>query len=188
GTAIAARVGQVLAVGLAVLGWQYNIFLLLIAVFVFLGAGMEYEQVRTSALAGDLTASRLTVTDLRVLTPHTGIGQAIAILTRSDQRAFPVLDEDSRLLGIVTRDDLLRGVDRAGLDAPVTTALATPATTGTIATTLPFEDAVAQLLQSNRDALPVIDESGRFAGLITRDNVTDVLLVQRMRQAMRDEA
>lgn len=187
GTAIAARVGQVLAVGLAILGWQYNIFLLLIAVFVFLGAGMEYEQVRTAALAGDLTASRLTVTDLRVLSPHTGIGQAISLLTRSDQRSFPVLDDENRLLGIVTRDDLLRGVDSAGLSAPVTMALATPDVTGTITTTMPFEDAVSLLMQSNRDALPVLDEAGHFAGLITRDNVTDVLLVQRMRQTMQHD-
>jgi Zn-dependent protease/CBS domain-containing protein len=180
GTRIAARVGQVLAVVLAIVGLQYNIFLVLIAAFVFLGAEAEYEHVQTRHLAGDLTAGRLTVTDLRILPPSMRLDQAIALLTRSDQRCFPVLDDSGHLLGIITRDDLLRGVTDSGLDAPVTAAMVPPDVTGTIPIEVPFLDAVAKLYESKRDALPVLAPDGRFVGLITRDNVTDVLLVQRM--------
>ncbi len=183
GTRIAARVGQALAVGLAILGLQYNPFLVLIAVFVFLGAEAEYEHVRTRQLAGDLTAGRLTVTDLRILPPTMNLQQAIALLTRSDQRAFPVLDDDGRLLGLVTRDDLLRGVSEQGLGALVTTAMVPPEQTGTIAVGIPFDEAVGRLYEGKREALPVVDDSGRFVGLITRDNVTDILLVRRLRES-----
>lgn len=183
GTRIAARVGQVLAVVLAIVGMQYNVFLVLIAVFVFLGAEAEYEQVQTRHLAGDLTAGRLTVTDLRVLPPSTRLDQAISLLTRSDQRCFPVLDDTGHLLGIITRDDLLRGVTESGLEAPVTAAMVPPEVTGTIPIGMPFEEAVARLYEHKRDALPVLGPDDRFVGLITRDNVTDVLLVQRMRRA-----
>jgi CBS domain-containing protein len=57
-----------------------------------------------------------------------------------------------------------------------------PDVTGTIPIEVPFLDAVAKLYESKRDALPVLAPDGRFVGLITRDNVTDVLLVQRMRK------
>jgi Zn-dependent protease/CBS domain-containing protein len=184
GTRIAARVGQVLAVVLAMVGLQYNIFLVLIAAFVFLGAEAEYEQVKTRDLAGDLTAGRLTVTDLRILPPSMQLDQAISLLTRSDQRCFPVLDDSGHLLGIVTRDDLLRGVTESGLEAPVTAAMVPPDVTGTISIGMPFEEAVARLYEHKRDALPVLAPDGRFVGLITRDNVTDVLLVQRMRRPL----
>jgi stage IV sporulation protein FB len=183
GTRIAARIGQTLAVVLAIIGLQYNVFLMLIAVFVFLGAEAEYEHVQTRHLAGDLTAGRLTVTDLRVLQPSTRLDQAIGLLTRSDQRCFPVLDDTGHLLGIITRDDLLRGVAESGLDAPVTLAMVPPEVTGTIAIDMPFEEAVGLLYEHKRDALPVLDAGGRFVGLMTRDNVTDVLLVQRLRRA-----
>ena len=188
GTKIAARVGQGVAVVFAILGLQYNIFLVLIAAFVFLGAEAEYDAVQTRAVAGDLTAQRLTVTDVRVLHPATRLDDAIRLLTRSDQRAFPVLDDGGRLLGILTRDEMLKGVTDAGLDAPVTVAMSPPEATGTITLGLGFEEAVQLLWQSKRDALPVVDGEGRFAGLMTRDNVTDVLLVQRPRQRLDGEA
>lgn len=187
GTRIAARVGQAFAVVFAIVGLQYNLFLVLIAAFVFLGAEAEVDAVQTRAVAGDLTAQRLTVTDVRVLHPTTRLDDAIRLLTRSDQRAFPVLDDTGHLLGILTRDEMLTGVTEAGLDAPVTVAMASPTITGTIALGLGFEEAVQALWQSRRDALPVVDADGRFAGLMTRDNVTDVLLVQRLRQRLDGE-
>ncbi len=184
GTRIAVRVGQALAVGFAIVGLQYNIFLVLIAAFVFLGAEAELDAVQTKQLAGDLTAQRLTVTDVRVLHPTMRLDEAIRLLTRSDQRSFPVLDETGHLLGILTRDEMLHGVATAGLEAPVTVAMATPETTGVIRVGVGFEEAVQQLWQSRRDALPVVDADGHFAGLMTRDNVTDVLMVQQLRQRL----
>ncbi len=184
GTRVAVRIGQALAVGLAIVGFQYNIFLVLIAAFVFLGAEAEFDAVRTRQLADSLTAERLTVTDVRVLPPATRLDEAIRLLTRSDQRAFPVLDESGHLLGVLARDELLRGVDAHGLAAPVTVAMAIPSVTGTILLHEGFEEAVQHLWQSRRDALPVVDAEGRFVGLMTRDNVTDVLLVQGLRQQL----
>ncbi len=184
GTRIAGRIGQAVAVGFALIGLQYNPFLLLIAAFVFLGAQAEMESVQTRALAGDLTAERLTVTDVRVLTPEVRLEEAIRLLTRSDQRAFPVLDPAGVLLGLLTRDDLLRGVSDAGMAAPVAIAMVPPSVSGVILLGMGFEEAVQQLFEGKRDALPVVAPDGRFVGLMTRDNVTDVLLVQRLRREL----
>lgn len=184
GTRIAGRIGQAVAVAFALIGLQSNPFLLLIAAFVFLGAQAEMESVQTRALAGDLTAERLTVTDVRVLTPEVRLEEAIRLLTRSDQRAFPVLDPAGVLLGLLTRDDLLRGVSDAGMAAPVSVAMVPPAVSGVILLGMGFEEAVHQLFEGSRDALPVVAPDGRFVGLMTRDNVTDVLLVQRLRREL----
>jgi len=184
GTRIAARIGQAIAIGFAIIGLQYNPMLLLIAAFVFLGAEAELESVQTRALAGDLTAERLTVTDVRVLTPEVRLEEALRILMRSDQRAFPVLDAKGVLLGLLTRDDFLRGISEVGMDAPVTVAMVPPVVSGTIPLGMGFEEAVARLFESGRDALPVVAADGRFVGLMTRDNVTDVLLVQRLRREL----
>jgi stage IV sporulation protein FB len=88
------------------------------------------------------------------------------------------------LLGLLTRDDLLRGVSEAGLAAPVTVAMVTPEVSGTIPLGMSFDEAVQQLFSGSREALPVVDQTGRFVGLMTRDNVTDVLLVQRLRREL----
>jgi stage IV sporulation protein FB len=184
GTQIAARIGQAFAVGLAFLGLQYNPMLLLIAVFVFLGAESEFAMIRNRELGGDLTARRLLVTDVHSLLPETTLDEAIRALTTLDQRAFPVIDPDGGLHGTVTRDDLLHGVARHGLAAPVSLAMQPPAGELVIPIDLPFEATMQRLLASGREALPVVDETGRFAGLITRDNLTDILLMQQLRSRM----
>ena len=184
GTRIAVRVGQGVALLLAIAGFRYNPMLMLIALFIFLGAEAELEQVQTRELAGGLSLQRLLVTDVRVLNPDTTLSQAITLLTSSDQRAFPVLAEDARLLGLLTRDDILRGLASSGMMAPVTSAMVTPEESGTIHIDTSFEVAVQQLMLGRREALPVVDQAGHFAGLITRDNVTDVMLVERLRQQL----
>lgn len=182
GTTVAARVGQAVAIGFAILGIQYSIMLVLIAAFVFLGAEAELAAVRNKHLTGGLTARRLTVTDVRVLPPEMTLEAAIRILTRSDQRAFPVLNNSGHLLGTLTRDDMLRGVSDLGLAASVTTALSHPAISGVVRAEMGFDEAIGVLHQSGREALPVVDAEERFVGLITRDNVTDVLLMERLRR------
>ena len=182
GTTIAARVGQAFAVALAGLGVFYSPMLLLIAGFVFLGAQAELEAVQVKVLGGDLTADRLIVTDVRVLREDATLASAITLLTRSDQRAFPVVDDDGRLVGLLTRDDLLRGVAEAGMHGSVMVAVGPSVGAGAVRLGTAFEESMQRLAESKRDALPVIDDAGHFVGLITRDNVTDVLLVERLRR------
>jgi stage IV sporulation protein FB len=184
GTRIAARIGQAVAIAFAILGLQSNPMLLLIAAFVFLGAEAEYEAVKTRQLAGDLTAGRLTVTDVRTLRPEARLDDAIRLLTTSDQRAFPVVDAAGHFVGLLTRDDMLRGVAAAGLAGPVSEAMVPPEISGVVPVSMGFELAVQQLFASKREALPVVDQEGRLVGLMTRDNVTDVLLVKQLKQQL----
>ena len=58
-TRLAATVGQVLAVGLGILGLMGNPFLILIAAFVWIGAGAEAGAVETDARLSNRPAGRL---------------------------------------------------------------------------------------------------------------------------------
>ena len=182
GTRIAARVGQGFAIVLAILGLTYNPMLMLIAGFVFLGAQAEYEAVQTRDVAGHLTAQRIVATDVRVLNDTATLDTAIRLLTTSDQRAFPVTDAQGRLVGLLTRDDLLHGVAAAGMQGSVMSAVSPSVRAGALTVDTSFDEAMQQLMMSKREALPVVDASGHFVGLVTRDNVTDVLLVERLRR------
>jgi stage IV sporulation protein FB len=44
---------------------------------------------------------------------------------------------------------------------------------------LPFQEALDRLRASGLPALPVVDGDGRLVGLLTRDNIADLLLVRR---------
>ena len=48
-----------------------------------------------------------------------------------------------------------------------------------VAPTLGFQEALERLRASGLPALPVVDATGRLVGLLTMDNITDLLLVRR---------
>ncbi len=184
GTRIAARVGQAIAAGFALFGITHSPILLLIAGFVFLGAQAELEAVQASELAGGLDAGRLMMPSL-VLLPHdTTLDAAMRIAVQSEQTAFPVTDPEHHLRGVLTRDDLLRGIADAGLDAPLSTVLRPTNDLDAIAIDTPFDQVIQRLHASGRDLVPVVDEAGRFVGLITSHHVSALLSAERAQRGI----
>jgi stage IV sporulation protein FB len=176
-TRMAASVGQILAFGLGFAALMSgNMLLLLIAFFVFLGAGAEAAAVETRAVGAGLTVREMMVTDFRTLPAWATLRDAAELLVASDQREFPIVDNGGEVEGILTRDDLVRGLSQRGPDALARTALPTPS--APVPAGLAFDAALAALQASGRSALPVI-ENGRLIGLLTRDNITDLVLVRR---------
>jgi stage IV sporulation protein FB len=176
-TRIAASVGQMLAFGLGFAALMTgNMLLLLIAFFVFLGAGAEAASVETRAAGRGLTVRDMMVTDFRTLPAWATLRDAAELLVASDQREFPVVDNTGAVEGILTRDDLVKGLSQRGPDALARSALQAPSPP--VSAGLSFEVALAALHSSGRSALPVI-ENGRLIGMLTKDNITDLVLVRR---------
>src|SRR3954469_5960372 len=178
GTRIAATLGQTFAV----LGGLYAItkpepLLVLVAFFVFLGANAEASTVETRLAGQGLQVSQMMVTDFRTVPIHATLNQAVELLLSGEQREFPVVDNYGRTEGILTRDNLIRGLSQKGPNSTVAESM----TTGvpTVQPTLSFQEALERLRASRLPALPVVDVAGSLVGLLTTDNITDLLLVQR---------
>src|SRR5919197_2112652 len=97
------------------------------------------------------------------LRPDDRVGEALALMERYRISGVPIVDEDGRLVGILTNRDL-RFRDEE--DVPVS-ALMTSADliTAPVGTTL--EEAQAILGRHRIEKLPVVDADGRLKGLIT---------------------
>lgn len=177
GTRIAARIGQGFAIALGLLGLSGQPMLILIAGFIFLAAQAEAAAVETRAVGRGLRAAQMMVTDFRVLRVHATLRDAADALLAGEQREFPVVDNLGRLEGILTRDLLIRALTDRGPEATVAEAMAPHPPL--IPADLPFEAALEQLRRSNLPALPVVGSDGTLAGLLTLDNIADLLLVRR---------
>jgi Zn-dependent protease len=178
GTRIAATLGQTLAV----VGGLYGItrpepILALVAFFVFLGANAEAAAVETRAAGEGLKVQQMMVTNFRTIPVHATLSQAVELLLSGEQREFPVVDNDGRTEGILTRDNLIRGLSQKGAGSTVAEAMT--ASVPTVMPTLSFQEAMDRLRASRLPALPVVDRSGTLVGLLTLDNITDLLLVRR---------
>jgi CBS domain-containing protein len=179
-TRVAARVGQALAFLRAVYGIERREWILvLIAAFVMLGAGSELAAVTTRFAGRGVQVSQMMVTDFRTIAIHATLAQAAELLLSTEQREFPVVDNLGRVEGILTRDGLVRGLAEHGPNAIVAESMVprVPA----IPPTLDFEHALGALRASGLPALPVVDASGALVGLLTADNIADLLLVKRAR-------
>jgi stage IV sporulation protein FB len=177
GTRIAARVGQFFAFILGMFGLTGAPMLIIIAGFIYIAAEGEAQAVETRAAGQGITASAMMITDLRLLPVYATLEDAVRLLLAGEQREFPVVDNDQRLEGLLTRDHLIRGLSEHGPATTVSQVMASPVPS--IGPGAPFDQALHQLRTSGLPALPVVDDAQRVVGLITTDNIADLVLVRR---------
>lgn len=176
-TRIAASIGQMLAFILGFVAISQNaIILVLIAFFIFLGASGESAAMETRLAGRGLFVRDMMVTDFRTLPIYATLSDAAALLLAGEQREFPVIDNLGTVEGVLTRDDLVRGLSAHGPGSLARDAMKSGVEA--VAPELPFENALDRLRASRMPALPVV-EQGRLVGLLTLDNITDLLLVRR---------
>jgi stage IV sporulation protein FB len=177
-TRIAASVGQAFAMVAGVYGLaKGEPMLILIGVFVFFGAAQEAAMVETRAAGRGITIDQMMITRFLTIPVYSTVRQAVELLLQGEQREFPVVDNLGRIEGLVTRDHLIRALSVRGPDAPVSEAMAHGVPR--LALGLSFDEALGRLRSSGLPALPVVDGGGRLVGLLTMDNITDLILVRR---------
>ncbi|KAL7206484.1 hypothetical protein ACSBR2_019241 [Camellia fascicularis] len=144
--------------------------------------------------------------DLHVVKTTTTIDEALETLVDKRITAFPVIDDDSKLVGVVSDYDLLAldsisGCGEAGANlfpdvhsswkrfneiqrllsktnGKVVGDMMTPDPL-VVRETTNLEDAVRLLIETKYHRLPVIDDDGRLVGIITRGNVVTAALQTR---------
>jgi stage IV sporulation protein FB len=177
-TRVAATVGQ----GLAMVAGVYGLvrsqpILILIAVFVYFGAAQEAAMVETRAAGRGIVVDQMMITRFVTIPVYASLRHAVDLLLEGEQREFPIVDNAGVLEGLLTRDHLIKALTDRGPDSPVNEAMArdVPA----LPLGLTFDDAMTRLRTSGLPALPVVDATGHLVGLLTMDNITDLILVRR---------
>lgn len=113
-TKIAVGIGQILAIILFFIGLlTLNPFMMLIALFVYLGAETEERQMGIMVSLGGATARHAMSTDLEVLHPTATVADAAELSCRRFQADFPVMD-GARLVGLLTREAIVSALHRQG--------------------------------------------------------------------------
>lgn len=165
-TRIAARLGQLMAIGLVLLAFSPfgNVSLALVALFVFTGASYEDKMVQIrSAMRGLLVRHALPVGPIRAVTPEDTLTDVLELSHRTRQRDFPVL-RGGALVGVLSGDDLLAAVRRGGDYTRVEQVMRRD-----FPVVSPDEvllKAQQLIAQTDLTALPVFDR-GHFLGLIS---------------------
>jgi stage IV sporulation protein FB len=108
----------------------------------------------------------------------------VGLLLRSSQHEFPVVDAHGGVIGLLTRDDLVGALKKHGANAPVADVMRHDLPR--VHPLDPFDTAFRQMQECGCPALPVVDSAGRLTGLITPENVGELMVVHSLR--LRDRA
>jgi Zn-dependent protease len=173
-TNIAANVGQTMALLFAVVGILWNPFLVFIAIIVWMGASGEANMVQVRYALSGLPVQHAMITDYETLEPNDPLYRAVEHIIAGFQTDFPIL-ENGRVVGILTRKDLMRQLSEEGRDGPVSHAMKSDFQTAEAGERL--DRAFERLQNCEVQTMPVL-RNGTLVGILTAENVGEFLMVQ----------
>ena len=173
-TRLAATVGQMMAFAFAFVGLFFNPFLLLIALFVWVGAAHEAKLVTLRSSLEGLAVRQAMLSRFEVLQATDPLSRAVDLTLAGSQKDFPVVVGD-RVAGLLTQQDLIAGLARAGSRAAVADFMQRGVAV------VEAEDELARALVSfdpgHGATLPVVSR-GALVGLLTTDNVSELVEIR----------
>jgi len=173
-TRVAATVGQGMAILFGFLGLiGPNPFLVFIAIFVYLGAQAESQQVQMRTALDGVTVGDAMMTQFRVLEGGNTLGQAIDALLAGAQQDFPVIEGD-RILGLLTRATLVAAVKDKGPSVPVSDVVEPSCLVVTERDKL--RGVLSRMREAKCQSVPVVRDDN-LVGLLTLENVGELLMV-----------
>lgn len=176
-TKIAADVGKVFAFIFVIVGlFSLNFILIIIAIFIYLGADQEFYAVRSNVLLRDVAVKDVMSTSLITVPPEMPVPEVIRLMYATKHLGFPVMQAEV-LTGMVTLEDIHRlpEIDR---DARQVKDIMTRQLI-TLPPTAMLTEAFRLMSRYNIGRIPIVSEN-QLLGIVTR---TDILKVMELREA-----
>ncbi|HYZ86243.1 MAG TPA: site-2 protease family protein [Bryobacteraceae bacterium] len=175
-TRVAAGLGQGFAFLFGFMGLFGNPMLIFIALFLYLGASQEAAVAGLKDMSSWLSVSDATVTDFTSLTVEATAADAAKALLRTSQHEFPVVDSTGRVLGIVTRDEIINALSTRGPDTPIAEMMRRGVPV--VRENASLEEAFELMQESDTPALPVVGPGNRIVGLLTLENIGELMMIR----------
>jgi CBS domain-containing protein len=175
-TRYAAWLGQGIAVVFAIAGFFVNPLLVLTALFIFMGAQGETQMAQQRIRMSGWTVGQAMRTNIRALAPYESLASAMDSMLTTAQQDFPIV-QNGRVVGLLTRATLLKGLQQLGAYAPISQAMRENVTTVQAEQSL---GSAAETMQANElSSVPVLNQ-GTLVGMLTFDGIREFLTVQKL--------
>lgn len=169
-TKLAASIGKQFAIIMAIVGVFFNFLLILIAVFVYLGADAEYKSVLISALLENEKVKDVMTSNVHTVNPDDTVNETLRVMFREKHMGYPVL-ENGRLVGIITFHDLSK-IGENNRSLPIRDIMSRD-----LIVSKPGEELVDTIEKLNRNGIgrvPVV-ENGELVGIVSKTDITNTL-------------
>ncbi|MEM4575107.1 MAG: CBS domain-containing protein [Archaeoglobaceae archaeon] len=180
-TRISANVGKAIAVVMGIFGFFFNIWLLLIALFIYLGATEEERIVTMESFLSRFKVGDIMTSNVLHVTPEMTVGDVIDLMFRYKHLGYPVVS-DGKLVGIVTLTDLIKAERSKKVEEVMSRNVLT------ISPRKSAFEAFKIMSEKNIGRLPVVEDD-KLVGIITRSDlmklkeIIEILEVSEWRKA-----
>ncbi len=176
-TDIAARIGQGLAFAFGFWGLMSgNVFLVFIAIFVYLAAAGEAGDVDMREAARRVPVERVMVRRFETLGPNATVDDAAEALLRTTQHEFPVVDGGGHLRGFLSRNAMIAALKASGPETPVIDVMTrdVPA----VKVGQPLEMATRLMQEKQASEVAVTDQDEKLVGYVSRENLAEFMMIE----------
>jgi stage IV sporulation protein FB len=177
-TVLAVQIGQGLAWLLGLFGVLSGAWtLVIIAIFIYLGAGQEGKAIEVKDVLDGLRVSQAMTREVQTLRPDSPIGEAVDKILHGLQADFPVV-EGGRLVGFLTATEIVGALKEYG--PAVAVEMAMRRDVPTVGPDEPLFEAQQRMGRARLRAIPVI-KGERLEGLLSAQDVGEAFLFVSLR-------
>jgi CBS domain-containing protein len=144
--------------------------------FIFLAASGEAAQAQLRAVAQGALVSDAMITAFQSLGTGATVNDAAEALIRTTQTEFPIVDGGGRLRGLLTHDAMVKALKERGPQTPVLKVM--QADVPTVSARAKLDTALRMLMERGRPVVGVTDAQDKLIGLLTVENLGEMMMVQ----------
>lgn len=176
-TKIAARIGQLLALGFIFLGFFSNPFLIFIGLFVIMGAQMETEYTESKFFLKGYKVRDVIMKQYHSIDANEPLKTAITLLLDSQSKIF-LITENNEPVGTLNRDQIIIALTDHGENVRIRDAMNKNLIFLEVETLL--ED-IFELVYQNKSNLMLVMENNHIVGTLDTENLLEFLLIKEVK-------
>ncbi|MFP4060249.1 MAG: site-2 protease family protein [Bacteroidales bacterium] len=174
-TRAASITGQFFGIVFTIGGLFINPFLVIIGIFVFLGARAEYEQEKYKYILGGYKVTDVMMHDFSKFNKNDQLKDVVKTLLDSQEEGFVVVENGEEVAGLLTKDDIISGLSKYGEEGKVEDAM--NATFESLDPGMDLQKALGKMQFNKYKFLPVTD-SGKLKGVVDLNNIQEFVMVK----------
>ena len=170
----AARVGQIIALGMGLLGMMYNPFLMFIGIFIWFGASMESSAEHLKSILGHANVRHAMLREFHTLSPEDNLAKAVELTLAGSQKDFPV-GYLNKLDKVLLHSDLIKGLREKGEYALISDLPLQNIFSADINEPL---GKLLERMQGNPAQMICVTDAGQVVGLLNLENILELIKIQ----------
>jgi CBS domain-containing protein len=172
-TRIAVRLGQLMSIGFVIAGYFYSPFLIIIGLFVFFGAEMEWRVVKRKSKQFRFSVGDALVGDYIKIPAKGNVKDALAITFGNNAEKDFLVEENGTFAGVISREKLFEKIAEGDDKVQVANIMQTDFPQITVDDSA--EEALQYMQLFKTTILPVY-KRGKWIGAISQNNILNIFI------------